>query len=271
MRTLSGRTVALLESRQADELAAMVERLGGIAVRAPAVQERPVAGDFAPLLARIIAGEFPLAIALTGAALNALFAYAGSRGQHEALRGAMAAMTLACRGPKPQAALRRQGLVATIVTDRPHTTTELLIALESARLTGVPAILLHYGECNLPFSTMLKERGALVQDVCLYEWALPDDVQPLHDVVRRLIAGDVDALLVTSQIQFRFLMQIAEAGGLAGALLSALNHHVVVGAVGPVCASAIKSAGGLADILPASPNSASLVGALADYFELMGS
>jgi hypothetical protein len=64
-------------------------------------------------------------------------------------------------------------------------------------------------------------------------------------------------------------MQIAEADGRADALLSALNHHVVVAAVGPVCASAIKCAGGLADVLPASPNSASLVGALADYFDLM--
>jgi uroporphyrinogen-III synthase len=185
----------------------MVERLGGVAVCAPAVQERQVAGDFGPLLARIIAGEFPTAIALTGAALNALFAYAESRGQHETLRGAMAAMTLACRGPKPQAALRRQGLVATIVTEKPHTTAELLAALESIALEGVPLVLLHYGERNLPFSAALHDRGAFVQDVCLYEWALPDDVRPLHDVVRRIIAGDVDALLVTSQIQFRFLMR----------------------------------------------------------------
>jgi hypothetical protein len=38
---------------------------------------------------------------------------------------------------------------------------------------------------------------------------------------------------------------------------------------GPVCASALRASGVMADVLPSSPNSASLVGALADYFGLM--
>jgi hypothetical protein len=36
-----------------------------------------------------------------------------------------------------------------------------------------------------------------------------------------------------------------------------------------VCAGALRAGGVVPDVLPASPNSASLVGAIADYFELM--
>jgi uroporphyrinogen-III synthase len=268
MRTLSGRAVALLEGRQSVELAAMVARLGGTPISAPAVRERPKEQDVGPLLHRVIEGAFPCAIVLTGAGASALFGEAERRSLLSQVRDAMERMTLVCRGPKPLAALKRQGLSATIVTTRPHTTRELLDALATTSLDAVPVMLLHYGERDTIFSGALTARGALVEDACLYEWALPEDTAPLRAVVRRTIAGEIDAVLFTSQIQFRFLLQIAEESGAVAALVNALNEHVIVGAVGPVCAAALRAGGVVADVLPASPNSASLVGAVADYFDL---
>lgn len=268
MRTLKGRTVALLESRQRGELAGMVERLGGTPISAPAVSEEPSHEDAGPVLAQLNDGGFRMVIALTGAGVNALFKEAERRDAVDAVRRAMARVTIACRGPKPQAALKRQNLSAAIVTNKPHTTADLLEALTATPLEGVPVLLLHYGERNTAFTNALVARGALVSDICLYEWALPEDRAPLHDVVRRVIAGDIDVLLVTSQVQFRFLMQIAGETGAADALLGALRERVIVGAVGPVCAEALRAGGVVPDVLPAAPNSASLVGAVADYFEL---
>ena len=43
---------------------------------------------------------------------------------------------------------------------------------------------------------------------------------------------------------------------------------MIVGAIGPVCATALRTGGVVPDVLPGSPNSASLVGAVADYFDL---
>jgi uroporphyrinogen-III synthase len=268
MRSLSGRTIALLESRQGDELASMVTRLGGSPVLAPAVRERPTADDAGPLLTRVAEGHFPLAVVLTGASATALFNEAERRGVLEAVRHALANMTIVCRGPKPQAALKRQGLTATLSTAKPHTSGEVLDALASTNLDGMPLVLLHYGERNSTLTSALTARGARVEDVCLYEWVLPEDLAPLHDVIRRIVAGEIDALLVTSQIQFRHLLRIAGTAGLAWDLVNALNGNVIVGAIGPVCASALRAGGVLPDVLPASANSASLVGAVADYFEL---
>jgi uroporphyrinogen-III synthase len=268
MRTLSGRTIASLESRQSHELAGMITRLGGTPVLAPAVRERPSQDDAGPMLARVSQGHFAMAIVLTGAGVTALFAEAERRGLLEQVRQVLASMTIVCRGPKPQTALKRYGLTASLSTAKPHTSRELLDALASTNLDGVPVLLLHYGERNPVITAELTARGAMVEDVCLYEWALPEDLAPLHDMVRRVVAADVDALLVTSQIQFRHLLEIAGQAGLAGALVDALNQHVIVGAVGPVCAAALRAGGVVPDVLPASPNSASLVGALAEYFEL---
>lgn len=268
MRSLKGRTIAMLESRQRDELAAMVLRLGGTPVLAPAVRERPSDADAGPLLTRIVNGHFPLVIVLTGAGATALLKEAERRGLLEEVRQALARTRIACRGPKPQTALKRHGLTAAISTAKPHTSRELLDALATTDLQRTAVLLLHYGERNTAFSEALTARGAVVEDVCLYEWALPEDVAPLDDVIRRIVAGEIDALLVTSQVQFRFLLEIARAAGLADALVTALNEQVIVGAVGPVCADALRAGGVVPDVLPASPNSASLVGAVADYFEL---
>ena len=174
-------------------------------------------------------------------------------------------MTIVCRGPKPQIALKRHGLSAGLVTVKPHTTQELLDALATTNLDGARHAAALWGR-NVRSPTRCA-RGALVEDVCLYEWVLPEDLGPLHEVVRRAIAGEVDALLFTSQVQFRYPAR--DRPRLArGSLVAALNEHVIVGAVGPVCAAALRAGGVVPDVLPASPNSASLVGAVADYFEL---
>jgi uroporphyrinogen-III synthase len=269
MPALDGRTVAVLESRQSEELALLVRRLGGMPLSVPAMREIHDPGDSLPVLRRMLDGEVGMIVVLTGAGITALLGEAARHGCLDALRERLARMTIVCRGPKPLAALKRAGLSAQIMTAKPHTTRELIDALADVPLGGVSVALLHYGEENTRFSAALAERGAMVDDVCLYRWALPEDIAPLQDLVRAAIAGSIDVLIVTSQIQFRHLQQVATSMGEAGRLADALNDHVVVGAVGPVCAAALRAGGVTPDVLPASPNSVSLLNAVGDYFELM--
>jgi uroporphyrinogen-III synthase len=268
MRTLRGRTVALLESRQRDQLAGLIIRFGGVPVLAPAVREVPNLVDAGPIITRLIDRHYPIVIAFTGVGVTALLAEAERRGLGEDVRRALASVTIVCRGPKPQAALKRAGLTASLSTATPHTSNELLETLGATNLAQVPVIVLHYGERHVAFTDALTRRGAHVDDLCLYEYALPEDVAPLHSVVRRMIAGEIDALLVTSQIQFRFLIEIATRAGLVEPLVQALNEQVIVAAIGPVCATALRAGGVIPDVLPGVPNSAALVSAVAEYFEL---
>jgi uroporphyrinogen-III synthase len=97
---------------------------------------------------------------------------------------------------------------------------------------------------------------------------LPSDDRPLVALIERVVAGRVDALLVTSQIQFRNLRAIAGRTAHDQRLHEALRGEVVVGAIGPICAAAIREGGVIPDVMPAAANLPSLVRALADYFEL---
>ena len=92
---------------------------------------------------------------------------------------ALSRLTIVCRDPKPQIALKRHDLAGRIVTTKPHTTAELVEALgEIAVLERVPVMLLHYGERNTVLTAALAARGATVTDICLDQWVLPEDVEP---------------------------------------------------------------------------------------------
>ena len=96
-----------------------------------------------------------------------------------------------------------------------------------------------HGERNDIAASALRQQGAVVDEICLYEWRLPDDVAPLERLVGEIIEGKIDAVAVTSQIQIRHVFQIADTLGKSQALADA-RWGVVVAAVGPVCASALR-------------------------------
>jgi uroporphyrinogen-III synthase len=268
MPSLSGRTVALLESRMSTEIAGLVRRLGGEPVSAPAVQEKPRLDEAAAYLDRLVAGEYRVLVLLTGAGATTILREAEARGQLRPVLQALNSMVVACRGPKPLAVLKRFDIRASVTSLKPHTSQELLAALESVDLAGVPTLLVHYGERSATIATALRNRGAELDEACPYEWALPDDPQPIASVIADALTLRLDAILFTSQIQCRHLFQVAREMRLEPELCAALNRDVVVGAVGPVCAAALREFGVRADVIPASPNMASLISAIGDYFEL---
>jgi uroporphyrinogen-III synthase len=263
MRALEGRTIALLESRRGAELAALVRQFGGTPVSAPSVQEVERPEEAQRFAAHLTAGRFDVVIFLTGAGVDALLNKSFDE-TVAALRGT----TIACRGPKPLAALKRHGLRPAVTSAKPHTSKDLLEALSLIPLDGRRVALVHYGERSPWISEELRGRGAVVDDVCAYEWELPADERPLGALIEQVVAGQIDALLVTSQIQFRNLQAIARKAARDQGLADALRGKVIVGAIGPICAEAIREGGVIPDVLPAAANLPSLVRALADYFEL---
>jgi uroporphyrinogen-III synthase len=268
MLPLSGCRIALLETRKSTEIADLVRRLGGEPVTAPAVQEVPRLNETTMQLDRLANGEYRALIILTGSGIAAVLREAEARNQLAAVLESMRRMIVACRGPKPLAVLKRYEIRATITTAKPHTSQELLAALDAVDLHDQPVMLVHYGERNEAIANELRARGALLDEACPYEWAMPDNPQPIAAVVTDALTQRLDAILFTSQIQCRHLFQVAAEMRLMHELAAALNRDVVVGAIGPVCAVALKEFGVRADVMPAAPNMASLIAAVGDYFEL---
>jgi uroporphyrinogen-III synthase len=265
--SLNGARVGLLESRLSSELAELVRRLGGTPVLAPSVRELPHAEETARFVDRLVTERFSVVVILTGAAATAVLNEADRRGQLSEALDALGHATIVCRGPKPTAVMRRHGVHVDFIPERPYTTNELLRAIESVDLRDRAVAVLHYGERNVALTEALVGRGARLSEVCPYEWALPENTEPLRSLVRDL-PSRIDAIAFTSQIQVRNLFAIAAEMGLAEETRAALNSAIIVAAVGPVCAEALKQERVLPDVQPADPKMGPLLMALADYIEL---
>ena len=58
-----------------------------------------------------------------------------------------------------------------------------------------------YGAPNPELLQALEERGALLTRVPIYQWALPEDLEPLRQACRALAEGQVDVVLLTTATQ----------------------------------------------------------------------
>jgi uroporphyrinogen-III synthase len=129
----------------------------------------------------------------------------------------------------------------------------------------------HYGERDVALLKAITSRGAVVHELCLYEWLLPLDIAPLKALIGEVIAGNCDAVVFTSQIQCRHLFEVAAADRLDADLMTALNERTVVASVGPVCTAALNRFGIVPEVFPDRPKMAPLIAALASYFTAAGS
>jgi uroporphyrinogen-III synthase len=261
-----GARVLLLESRLAAETATMVRRLGGRPVSAPSVLEVATEADadvrdFIQRLERQAAPGGELVTFLTGAAVARIFAIADLLHCAETLQVGLARATIVARGPKPAGALARRGLTHAIPVASPYTTADVLTALNRLPVAGRDATVVHYGERNEPVVASLRQRGAVVRDLMVYEWRLPADVGPLSAAIDAVIGGEIEILAVTSQVQLRHMLEVA--GPRRAALIHALNSRVLVGAVGPTCAAGCYDAGISDVVVPQQPKLAPLLAAIA--------
>ncbi len=265
--SLGGARVALLEARMESELASLVRRHGGEPICVPAMRE--VERDFADeavLAIDAIAHPGAVVVLATGVGLQRWLTVAASHGRGAEIREALARATVVCRGPKPVAVLKREGLPVHVRAPAPHTTRELLEALDGVDVRDHDVVYVHDGGASPVVPEALAARGARVAQVRPYEWALPEDLRPLEALVARLVAGEIDALAITTQVQARHLFDVAASIGARDALAEALRARVVVAAVGPTCARTLESLGTPPHVVPEPSKMGPLVLALARHF-----
>jgi uroporphyrinogen-III synthase len=247
---LQGRTVALAEGRQLEELADMLAKEGATPLRCPMVSilDAPEAGPVQAWLAELVAGQFSHVILLTGEGLRRLLGFADREGKRDALVAALAKTRTVTRGPKPVGALREIGLTPTVVAGTP-TTEGVIKALQAEDLRGRTIGVQLYAPENAALVDFLRSVGATARPVLPYVYAPAADGERVADLIAQLAAGGVDVLVFTSSPQVDRLYEVATQRGLEDKLRQALQH-VKVAAVGPVVADNLRGRGARVDICP---------------------
>ena len=261
---MQDKVVAILETRTGAHLAELIARLGGSPMPAPALVEVPdVDSDrLAALLASSAAHPFSMAIFQTGVGTQALFEAADRLGSTPMLSRMLGQAIVVVRGPKPLGELKSRGVRVDVRAAAPLTTEMVLAAVSGIALERGRVLVQRYGESNRKLCEGLQARGAAVEEIASYRWALPEDVGPLMRLIDALAASKVDAVVFTSAVQVRNLFAIAERMQ-HGADLTRFLNAVVVASIGPVCTAALMERGVKPTFEASPPKLGPLVQALA--------
>jgi uroporphyrinogen-III synthase len=264
---LAGARIGLLEARLSSELAELVRREGGEPVCAPSVTEAQV--DVRMIVPALIDAlrqrRIVIVVFLTGAGAASLLEQASAIGALDALVEALAGATTVCRGPKPAVVLRKHGIPVHVNARSPHTTPELLEVLPEESVRGRGIALLHDGGGNSVLVEALRARGAAVGELRTYVWRLPDDVQPIEELIREVLDGRLDAVAFTSQVQVRHLFEVAARMNCSAALRFALRHRTIVGSIGPTCSVALEQFDAPPHVVASPPKMRPLVTAVGQF------
>ncbi len=225
-RPLHARRVVVTRARaQASGLAATLRALGAEVVELPAIRIEPRI-DSAEVAEAVASLHSYALVCLTSAnAVGLLFEAMAAQGRDaRALSGA----TVAAIGPGTARALADRGLIADIVPER-FVAEALVEALEAVEVRGRPVLLARAASARDVLPRALRERGAEVDDIALYE-----------TVRERPSAAAVEAAQGADYVTFTSASTVTN---LTEALGERFPSAARIVSIGPVTSAAARAAG----------------------------
>ena len=225
-RPLHGRTVGVTRARaQASGVAKTLQGLGAQVVELPAIRIESLTGtDEARDAAKAI-GDYDLICLTSPNGVKLLFeAISGAGLDARALAGA----TVAAIGPGTARALAAQGIVADVIPER-FVAEALVEVLEDVEVEGKRALIARAAEARDVLPDALRERGASVDVVALYE-----TVREAPDEKAIAAAQGADYVTFTSSSTVKNLTEaLGERFPAAARIVS----------IGPVTSETVREAG----------------------------
>ncbi|QNI37244.1 uroporphyrinogen-III synthase [Edaphobacter albus] len=267
--SFKGLRVLSLESRRAKEVEKLIRTYGGEAIVVPSMREIGLESNEAALefAAGLLRGDYDLIIFLTGVGVRTLLNVVQERFDREEFLAALRNVKIAARGAKPATALRELKIPVHVVSEEPSTWREMLQAIDAKygdSLAQMNVVLQEYGASNPELLTELSGRCQSLAKVPVYQWALPEDLQPLREAVSGLLNGSIDVVLFMTAVQVIHLFQVAEQMGVADQLPEALQSIVIL-SIGPTTSEELAHYEIQPDFEPSRPKMGFLVNEAAQY------
>jgi uroporphyrinogen-III synthase len=267
--SFKGLRVLSLESRRAKEVEKLIRTYGGEAIVVPAMREVGLESNEEALefAAGLLGGEFDLVVFLTGVGVRAMLDVVQTRFDREEIIAAFRKVKIAARGAKPATALRELKIPVHAISEEPSTWHELLRAIDQEfgeTLGDMSIAVQEYGASNPEFLAELSIRSRNLVKVPVYQWTLPEDLQPLKECILGLINGSIDVVLFMTAVQVIHLFQVAEQMGVVDQLHEALQATVVL-SIGPTTSEELAHYGIRPDFEPSRPKMGFLVNEAAQY------
>lgn len=247
---LAGLRVVSLESRRAAEMSKLIEKHGGTPLVSPSMREVAVEDDRPAIefAHRLVGGEIDIVLLLTGVGVKMFIDQVERHVGRQRLLDALSDIPTLARGPKPVAVMRELGIQPTFRAPAPNTWREVLATIDAELPIANQTIgLQEYGETNPSLIAGLEARGATVDRLQVYRWALPEDASLLEANAKRIAQAEAEVVMLTSANQLNNLIEVAGQLGIAEELKNGLKEAVLV-SIGPTTSERLRSLGLPVDI-----------------------
>ena len=267
-RDFHGLRVLSFESRMASDMERLLRRHAGEPRVIPAMREIPIPlqdnGAVFRFGVKLILQQVDIVILMTGVGTKALFEVLQTRYPLAEIIEALKKTIVVTRGPKPLAVLKTMGVESNITVPEPNTWHDVIATLDYYRpVQGLKIAIQEYGISKPEMVEDLKKRGAEVFSVPVYRWALPEDTAPLETVIREVLRGEFDAMVITNAAQIDHVMQLAERNNTVQAFREACKN-MVVASIGPTASEGLKHHDLPVDFEPSHPKMGILVKELSE-------
>jgi uroporphyrinogen III methyltransferase/synthase len=254
-RPLFGKRVLVTRTRQqAGVLAERLRARGAEAIELPAIEIVPA--DVAPITAsisRMAAGHYDWAIFTSANGVREYFRHL------ETMRldaRAFGTARVAAIGSETERALQAFGIRADVVPER-FVAESLVDALAVVPMSGTRVLLARAAGARDVLPAALRERGADVDDVPLYQSQRPAHVA--EEALVHLSSGEIDVATFTSSSTVKGCLALVDGQ-------TDLLSDVVVACIGPITAKAARDAGLNVAVVSETHTVAGLVDALEEHF-----
>ena len=250
--TLKGKTIAITRPRgQAEAAAKMIEKRGGKPYFIPTIEIKGP-NDPKPIkkfIGELQKGEVDYVIFMSVNGVRYLLSATESLSRlDETLEGLKKTVTIAV-GPRTAQELKAHQIQVNLVPSK-YTSEGILQSLQQLDISGKAIRIPRTSSATPVLKEKLLEMGASVQEVYVYESALPVDPNLKEKFFQDLTAEKIDAIIFGSASCAKNLFKMLSDQISSEKLSDLMNSKVPVVAIGPVTAGALVEMGVKVDVMP---------------------
>lgn len=266
---LKGRVVAITRpAGQAEEAGKLIEEKGGIPYYIPAIEIKGLS-NFAStkkFITELTDLQVDYVIFMSTNGVKYLFCVAEELKLTRQLKEGLCAAFVVAVGPRTAEALEKEYSVHVSLVPTKYSSEGLIECFEEGEVEGKKIRIPRTSNATPTLTNKLKEMGADVEEIYVYESGMPVDDGLKDKFFDDLSAGRIDALVFGSGLSAKNIFHMLSDRGPVEVIRSLLNAKVTTVAIGPTTAEALKELGVKVDVVPKDYLFENALAALAQYW-----
>ena len=266
--SLKGKTVAITRpAAQAEEAGKLIEAQGGVPYYIPAIEIKGLS-NFAPIkkfITELGNGQVDYVILMSTNGVKYLFSAAETLKQTAPLREGLAKTFVIGVGPRTAQALQEYHVYVDLVPEK-YSSEGLIECLRGKAVSGKKIRIPRTSNATPTLTDKLREMGADVEEVYVYESGLPVDEKLKGKFYQDLSSGKIDAIVFGSGLSAKNIFKMLSEKAPMETLRIIVNGKVTTVAIGPTTAEALREMGMKVDVVPEDYLFEKALEALAKYW-----